>query len=249
VVVTDILDTVRWFSAEVSPLDFHLIAANWMLFWDGLRNTLLLLVISLLAGGLLAIPLAVVRATRVPVLNSLAFGLIYLVRGTPLLVQLYLIYYGLSQFEFVRASAAWTILREPWWCALISFSIGTAAYTAEILRGAMENTPRGEIEAATAAGMSRLLTLRRIVLPSAFRRALPAYGNEVIFNLHTTVLASTVTVIDLLGAARMFNSKYYLAYEGFVTVALIFIAIVFVITRIFRFLENRLLRHMKPASA
>ena len=243
--MTETLDVIRRFSSDVSPLDFYLILANWHLFWDGLKNTLVLLIVALVVGGLLAVPLAVVRAARVPVLNQLAFGFIYLVRGTPLLVQLYVIYYGLSQFGAVRGSAAWAILREPWWCALISFSIGTSAYTAEILRGAIEDTPRGEVEAATAAGMSRLVTLRRILLPSAFRRALPSYCNEVIFNLHSTVLASTVTIIDLLGAARSFNGKYYLAYEGFVAAALIFMAIVFIITQIFRALENRMLMHLR----
>ncbi|SDX18625.1 L-arginine ABC transporter membrane protein /L-ornithine ABC transporter membrane protein [Ruegeria halocynthiae] len=243
----NLLNAVQTFSAENSPLDFYLVLENWRLFWKGLQNTLLLLVLSLVAGGLLAIPLAIIRATRVPVLNPIAFGFIYFVRGTPLLVQLYVIYYGLSQFEAIRDSAAWVILRDPWWCALISFSIGTAAYTAEIFRGAISDTPRGEVEATIAAGMSRVLAYRRIILPSAFRRALPAYGNEVIFNLHTTVIASTVTVIDVLGAARTFNNKYYLAYEGFITAALIFIAIVFVITRVFNLMERRMLRHLKRA--
>lgn len=242
--MSEMLDQLRGFSTETSPLDFYLILVNWDLFWAGLRNTLVLLIASLAIGGLMAIPIAVVRALKVPVLDPVAYGFIYVVRGTPLLVQLYLIYYGLSQFEAIRASPAWPILREPWWCALISFSIGTSAYTAEILRGAMEDTPRGEVEAATAAGMSGLIALRRIILPSAFRRSLPAYGNEVIFTLHTTVLASTVTVFDLLGAARNFNNKYYLAYEGFVAIALIFMVIVFVITRIFRMLEARMLKHL-----
>jgi arginine/ornithine transport system permease protein len=242
-----LLESVRVFSSETSPLDFYLVLQNWSLFWKGLQNTLLLLVLSLIAGGLMAIPMAIIRATRVPILNPIAYGFIYFVRGTPLLVQLYVIYYGLSQFEAVRDSAAWIILREPWWCALIAFSIGTAAYTAEIFRGAIEDTPRGEVEATIAAGMSRVLAYRRIILPSAFRRALPAYGNEVIFNLHTTVIASTVTVIDVLGAARTFNNKYYLAYEGFITAALIFIAIVFVITRVFNLMERRMLRHLVRA--
>jgi arginine/ornithine transport system permease protein len=243
--VTDVLEIIRKFSSDVSPLDFYLVLANWHLFWEGLTNTLILLIVSLVAGGLLAVPLAIIRAVRIPALNPLVFGFIYLVRGTPLLVQLYVIYYGLSQFEYVRDSIAWSILREPWWCALIAFTISTSAYTAEILRGAIEATPRGEIEAATAAGMNKVLTLRRVILPSAFRRALPAYGNEVIFDLHSTVLASTVTVIDVLGAARSFNSKYYLAYEGFITAALIFMTIVFIITHVFRFLETRMLKHLR----
>ena len=243
--LTDWLELIRTFSSDVSPLDFYLILSNWDLFWEGLKNTFILLVVSLLVGAVIAVPLAIIRAARIPFLNPLVFGFIYLVRGTPLLVQLYVLYYGFSQFDFIRESVAWSILREPWWCALISFTIGTSAYTAEILRGAIEATPRGEVEAATAAGMSKSLTLRRVILPNAFRRALPAYGNEVIFNLHSTVLASTVTVIDVLGAARQFNNKYYLAYEGFITAALIFISIVFVITTSFRLLESRMLKHLR----
>lgn len=242
----DLIEAIRTFSSETSPLDFVLILENWRLFWNGLQNTILLLTVSLVAGGLLAVPLAIVRATRIPVLNQIAFLYIYVVRGTPLLVQLYVIYYGFSQFDFIRDSAAWVILREAWWCALISFTIGTSAYTAEIFRGAIEDTPRGEVEATIAAGMSRALAFRRIILPSAFRRALPAYGNEVIFNLHTTVIASTVTVIDVLGAARAFNNKYYLAYEGFIAAAVIFIVIVFIITRVFNYLERRLHGHLRP---
>jgi len=238
------MEAIRAFSANSSPLDFWLVFQNWGLFWTGLQNTLILLVVSLIAGGFIAVPLAIVRATRAPVLNPLAFGFIYLIRGTPLLVQLYIIYYGLGQFAAVRHSAAWMVLKDPWWCALIAFSISTAAYTAEIFRAAIVDTPRGEVEAAIAAGMSRGLAMRRIILPSAFRRALPAYGNEVIFNLQTTTLASTVTVIDVLGAARLLNNNYYLAAEGFLTAAVIYIAIVLIITRIFRALERRFFRHL-----
>jgi len=238
------MDAVRTFSATRSPLDFWLIFQNWDLFLMGLQNTLILLVISLIVGGVIAVPLAIVRATQVPVLNALAYAFIYMIRGTPLLVQLYIIYYGLGQFGAVRNSVAWVVLQDPWWCALIAFSISTSAYTAEIFRAAIVDTPRGEVEAAIAAGMSRRLAMRRIILPSALRRALPAYGNEVIFDLQTTALASTVTVIDVLGAARMLNNKYYLASEGFVAAAVIYIAIVLIISRIFRVLELRLLRHL-----
>jgi len=238
------MDAVRTFSATRSPLDFWLIFQNWDLFLMGLQNTLILLVISLIVGGVIAVPLAIVRATQVPVLNALAYAFIYMIRGTPLLVQLYIIYYGLGQFGAVRNSVAWVVLQDPWWCALIAFSISTSAYTAEIFRAAIVDTPRGEVEAAIAAGMSRRLAMRRIILPSALRRAVPAYGNEVIFDLQTTALASTVTVIDVLGAARMLNNKYYLASEGFVAAAVIYIAIVLIISRIFRVLELRLLRHL-----
>jgi arginine/ornithine transport system permease protein len=241
--MSGVIDTIRTFSANGSPLDFWLVIQNWGLFWTGLENTLILLVISLIFGGVIAVPLAIVRATRVPVINPLAYGFIYVIRGTPLLVQLYIIYYGLAQFATIRNSAAWVVLQDPWWCALVAFSISTAAYTAEIFRAAIVDTPRGEVEAAVAAGMSGSLAMRRIILPSAFRRALPAYGNEVIFNLQAT--ASTVTVIDVLGAARLFNNKYYLAAEGFLTAAAIYIVIVLIISRIFRLLERRLFRHLR----
>jgi arginine/ornithine transport system permease protein len=239
-----VVDAIRAFSASSSPVGFWLILQNWRLFWTGLQNTMILLVISLIAGGVIAVPLAIVRATRVPVLNPLAYAFIYLIRGTPLLVQLYIIYYGFAQFDAVRHSAAWVVLQDPWWCALIAFSISTSAYTAEIFRAAIVDTPRGEVESAIAVGMSRRLAMRRIILPSAFRRALPAYGNEVIFNLQSTSLASTVTVIDVLGAARLLNNKYYLASEGFLAAAVIYIAVILIITSLFRSLERRLFRHL-----
>ena len=245
--MSGLVDAIRAFSTNSSPLDFWLVFQNWGLFWTGLQNTLILLVVSLTVGGVIAVPLAIVRATRAPVLNPLAYGFIYLIRGTPLLVQLYIIYYGLGQFEAVRNSPAWMVLKDPWWCALIAFSISTSAYTAEIFRAAIVDTPRGEVEAAIAAGMSGGLAMRRIILPSAFRRALLAYGNEVIFNLQTTTLASTVTVIDVLGAARLLNNNYYLAAEGFLTAAVIYIAIVLIITRIFRALERRFFRHLQQS--
>ncbi len=247
--MNEIIDTMRTFSSETSPYDFVLVLENWKLFWRGLQNTLILMFVSLVAGGIIAVPLAIIRATRVPVLNQIAYAYIYFIRGTPTLVQLYVVYFGLSQFEFIRESAAWVILREPWWCVLITFTVGTSAYTAEIFRGAIEDTPRGEVEATIAAGMSRSLALRRIIFPSAFRRSLPAYSNEVIFNLHTTVLASTVTVIDLLGAARILNNRYYLAFEGFITAALMFIVVVFVITQVFKLLERRLLGHLQRSTS
>lgn len=246
--MSDLIETIRTFSSETAPLDFVLILENWELFATGLKSTLILMIASLVMGGMIAVPLAIIRAKRVPILNQFAFCYIYFLRGTPALVQLYVVYYGLSQFDFIRDSAAWVILREPWWCAIIVFTIGTSAYTAEIFHGAIKDTPRGEVEAAIASGMSSGLAMRRIILPSAFRRALPAYANEVIFNLHSTVLASVVTVMDILGAARLLNNRYYLAYEGFVTAAVLFIVIVFVITRIFNFLEKRLFGHLhRPA--
>ncbi|MCC0064946.1 MAG: ABC transporter permease [Defluviimonas sp.] len=222
-----------------------MIAQNFDRFLYGVWITLNLTVLSLIIGGMMAVPLAVARAARHPVFNPLVWTYTYVFRGTPLLVQTYLIYYGLGQFEAVRQSWLWDpILSSAWWCALIAFTLNTAAYTTELLCGAIVDTPKGEVEAAIATGHSYRARMRRIILPSAFRRAIPAYSNEVIFMLHGSVVASTITLQDILGVGRWLNGRYYLAYEGFITAALLYFIIVFAITRVFRWIERRYLRHL-----
>jgi arginine/ornithine transport system permease protein len=132
---------------------------------------------------------------------------------------------------------------------LIAFSLNTAAYTTELLRGSIVNTSRGEVEAAKACGFGKGARMRRIILPSAFRRALPAYSNEVIFMLHGSVVASTITIQDLLGAGRLLNSRYYLAYEGFITAAVLYFIIVLFVSRGFRYWEKHWLAHLYPQDA
>ncbi|WP_082025263.1 ABC transporter permease [Ruegeria sp. ANG-R] len=241
------LEYLRDFSETSSPLDFVLIYDNLGKFFEGALVTLQLTFLALFIGGLIAIPLAIARAYRKPGLNQVIWGYTYAFRGTPLLVQTYLLYFGLGQFEAVRTSFLWDpILSDPWWCVLIAFTLNTAAYTTEFLRGAIETTPKGEIEAAKACGMSPLTRMRLVELPSAFRRALPAYSNEVIFTLHGSVIASTVTLQDLLGVGRWLNGRYYLAYEGFVTAMLFYMAIVFLISLGFKYAERRYLGHLQP---
>ena len=227
------------------PLDIALIAENFDRFLYGVWVTLNLTFLSLLLGGLLSIPMAIARASKHRVFNPLVQGYTYVFRGTPLLVQTYLIYYGVGQFEVIRESFLWDpILSSAWWCALIAFTLNTAAYTTELLRGAIADTPTGEVEAAIATGHSYRSRLRRIILPSAFRRAIPAYSNEVIFMLHGSVIASTITLQDILGVGRWLNGRYYLAYEGFITAALLYFLIVLCITWAFRWFERRYLRHL-----
>ena len=228
---------------------------NWDVMWDSLPElaegallTIELVAISGVLGLALAVPLALARVARPLWLRAGPFAYIFVFRGTPLLIQIFLVYYGASQFETVRESFLWPILREAYWCAIIAFTLNTAAYTTEIFRGAIKSTPRGEIEAARAYGMSRGLMLRRIVLPSAFRRALPAYGNEVIFMLHASAIASVVTIMDLTGAARFVYARYYAPFEAFLFVAAIYLCLTFAILYLFRYLERRLLAHLKPAS-
>lgn len=231
------------------PMRVDLVLANWTLFAEGVWITLQLTFLALAVGFVIALPAGIARARRVPVASPLINGYVYLFRGTPLLVQAFLVYYGLSQFEFVRESWAWAYLRDPWWCALIAFSLNSGAYTTEIIRGAVETTPRGELEAASALGLSPLQVDALVLIPSALRRALPQYGNEVVFMLHGSAVASVITLQDILGAGRTLNARYYLAYEGFLTAAILYMAITFLVVQVFRGVEGRYLRHLHLAGA
>jgi arginine/ornithine transport system permease protein len=224
-----------------------LVLANWPLFAEGVWITLQLTVLALAAGFAIALPAGIARARRMPVATPLIDGYVQLFRGTPLLVQTFLIYYGLAQFAVVRDSWAWALLRDPWWCALIAFSLNSGAYLTEIVRGAVATAPAGEIDAARALGLSPRQVDALVLLPSALRRALPQFGNEAVFMLHASVVASVITLQDILGAGRTLNARYYLAYEGFLTAALLYAAITALIVVLFRRLERRYLRHLSPA--
>lgn len=223
-----------------------LVLQNWELFAAGVWMTLQLTFLALAVGFCIALPAGLARARRRPLLSPVINGYVYLFRGTPLLVQTFLIYYGLSQFDWVRDSWAWAYLRDPWWCALIAFSLNSGAYATEIIRGAVESVPKGEIEAALSLGLSPRQSDWLVLIPSALRRALPQYGNEVVFMLHGSVVASVITLNDILGAGRTLNARHYLAYEGFITAALLYMAITFVLVAAFRQLERRYLRHLRP---
>jgi arginine/ornithine transport system permease protein len=227
-------------------IDLALVLDNLPLYLRGTWTTLWLTFASLALGLVLAVPLGLARTSRNPLINGPVWAYTYFFRGTPLLVQLFMIYYGAAQFVWVRESVFWPLLSQAWFCALLAFTLNTAAYTAEIVRGAVQATPIGEIEAARALGMSRALVLRRIVLPSAFRRALPAYGNEMVFMLHGSAVASTVTIVDLTGAARIVNSRYYSPYEAFLTAALFYLLLTFAIVGLVKLLERRWYAHLGP---
>lgn len=215
-------------------------------FVEGLQVTAILLAASLALGLAAALPLAFARISPRAWMSKPVWLFTYVIRGTPMLVQLFLLYYGLAQFEVVRESAAWPWLSSAWFCAVAAFAINTCAYTTEILAGALEATPAGEIEAARALGMSRASVMRRILLPSALRRAIPAYSNEAILMLQGTSLASVVTLLDLTGAAREMNSRTYLPFEAFVTAAVFYLALTFVLVSLFHLAERRWLAHLAP---
>jgi polar amino acid transport system permease protein len=210
---------------------------------NGVWLTIALLALSSLIAIVLAVPLSLARAAGTGWAGRLAYAYTYLFRGTPLLTQLFLIYYGLAQFDWVRASALWPILRDPWPCALIALSLNMAAYVAEVLRGGILGVPAGEREAAVALGMAPTLLYRRIILPRAFGIALPAIGNEVIIQLKCTALVSTITLLDITGVARRIVSRTYSTDALFIAGA-VYLILTWTLTRAFRLLERRLNRHL-----
>ena len=227
-------------------MDFSIILDNLGIYLEGLKTTVELVSISLAIGLLMAIPLAVLRTSKNFYVTAPIRVYVYFFRGTPLLVQMFIIYYGFGQFQFVTGSFLWPLLKEAYFCALLAFTLNTAAYTTEIIRGAIVATPFGEIEAAKAIGMSRALMMRRIILPSAFRRALPTYSNEVIFMLHGSSVASVITLVDITGAARIINSRFYSPYEAFLTAAAFYLVITFILVWLFKKLEHRWYAHLRP---
>jgi His/Glu/Gln/Arg/opine family amino acid ABC transporter permease subunit len=220
--------------------------------WDSLAQllngaviTIELTTISVVIGLCLAVPLSLMRVSPNPFLRFPVYGFIFYFRGTPLLVQIFLIYYGSGQFqEFLSQIGLWTFFREAYFCAILSLTLNTAAYTAEILRGAIQGVSFGEIEAARAAGMSKGLLYRRIILPKAFRLAWPAYTNEVVFLLQATSLVSIITVMDITGVARVIAARSFAFYELFIAAALLYLVLVYGVLLLFRKVEFRLTRHL-----
>jgi len=227
-------------------VNFEVILETLPTYGAGVLVTLKLLFLSLLGGGLVALPLAVLRVLPQRWLHGPVWLFTYVIRGTPMLVQLFIIYYGLAQFEWVRASFMWPLLQSATFCAWLAFSINTCAYTTEIIAGALRTTPLGEVEAARALGMSRWLMLRRILLPAALRRAMPAYGNEAVMMLQGTSLASVVTLLDITGVARDVNARFYLPFEAFLTAGVLYLAITLTMVSLLHAAEKRLLVHLRP---
>ena len=227
---------------------------NLALYGEGIVTTLGLLVASLGFGGLLALAMAIALTQRFAGLRWLVSAYTYVFRGTPLLIQVYLIYYGLGQLEWIQARWdevwPWTLFKDPAFCAILALSLNTAAYTAEMLAGAIRETHPGEVEAAQAFGMGQWQVMWRIVIPSAMRRTLPAYGNEVVMMLQTTSLASAVpSLIDLTSAASRVYAKFYLPFEAYVFAGLIYLLMTFTLSAIFKAIEHHYLAYLAPRSS
>ena len=216
---------------------------------QGLPLTLELFAWSVLAGAVLAALTTWARQRGPFWLRGLAGTFVFVFRGTPLLVQLFLIYYGLSQFPAVRASVLWPFLRSPFWCSVLALALNTAAYSSEIFRGGLLAVPSGQIEAARACGMSGVTLFRRVIFPVALRQALPAYSTEVILMTKATALASIVTLRELMFVAQKLNSETFRAVEIFLCAGAIYLVLNIAIARLFALVEQWLSPHLRDAPA
>ncbi len=230
-------------------MDWKIVIDSLPLYVGGIRTTLVLLVISLASSLVLSVPLAVARVSPQPWISRPVWLFTYVLRGTPLLVQLFIIYHGLAQFEAVRNSIAWVLLKDAWFCAWLAFTLNSTAYTTEIFAGALKATAIGEIEAARSYGLGRFKLYSRILLPGALRRALPQYSNEVVGLMHATAIASTVTLVDITRVARDVNANHLLVTESFGVAAVIYFVLTFTLVGVFKLLERRYLRHLRPQRA
>ena len=232
-------------------MDWQVISSSLPEFGHGLRVCLTLLFISVATGLALSVPLAVARVSSRWWLARPVWLFTFVFRGTPLLVQLFVIYYGFAQFPAVRESSLWPLLREAWFCAWLAFALNTTAYTTEIFAGALRATPHGEVEAARAYGLAGFKLYTRVLLPSALRRALPQYSNEVVGMMHATAIASTVTLVDVTRVARDVYADHLLPVEAFGSAAVIYFTLTFSMVGAFKLLERRYLRHLgtqRPAA-
>jgi len=209
-------------------------------FFRTLWATVYISVVAQAAGVLLGLLAALARVSRFAPLRWISGIYVWIFRGTPLLVQIFLIYYGLGQFPEIRESVAWPFLRQPYWCALLALTLNTAAYSSEIIRGGILSVPFGQIEAARACGMSRSLIFRRIIVPQGLRVALPAYGNEIILMTRSTALASVITLMEITGIASKLISETFRPVEVFVCAGAIYLTLNFAISRAIALLERRL---------
>ncbi len=219
---------------------FDLMYESFFKIVEGVPLTLQVVSISTVLGIFLAVAVALMRISGSKFMSLPAYYFVYLIRGTPLLLQLYFVYYGLSQFEFIRESILWPLLKEPYWCGIITLTISTGAYSSEIIRGGILSVSKNYIEAAEALGLSQAKTFMLVTLPITVRQALPAYGNELILMVKASSLISIVTLMEITGIARTIISKTYAPVEIFLVAGSIYLAINFIIVMFVSLSERRL---------
>ncbi len=229
----------------INNLQDLLIIKNFFIVLAGLDNTLLLLFISLPLGFVLALIFALGRVSKINLLSKSIASYIFVIRGTPLLVQIYLIYFGLGSVKFIRESFLWYALKEPFWCGVIALTINTVAYGAEIFRGGIQSIDKEQVESGLSLGFSKFLLLRKIILPIAIRKVLPMYGNELILMVKATSLVSLTTYMEMTGLARKIMAKTFAPVEAFVAAGILYLFFNFLMVQFVKFLEWKYNPHLR----
>ncbi len=222
-----------------------LIYKNFFLVLSGLDNTLLLLLISLPIGFILALLFALGRVSKITFLSRTIASYIFVIRGTPLLVQIYLIYFGLGSVKFIRESFLWYALKEPFWCGVIALTINTVAYGAEIFRGGIQSIEKSQVESGLSLGFGKFLLLRKIILPIAIRKVLPSYGNELILMVKATSLVSLTTYMEMTGIARKIMAKTFAPVEAFIAAGILYLFLNFLMVQFVKYLEWKYNPHLR----
>ena len=222
-----------------------LIFKNFFIVLSGLDNTLLLLLISLPTGFILALIFALGRVSKMKILSSTIAFYIFVIRGTPLLVQIYLIYFGLGSIKFIRESFLWYALKEPFWCGVIALTINTVAYGAEIFRGGIQSIEKGQVESGLSLGFGKFMLLRKVILPIAIRKVLPSYGNELILMVKATSLVSLTTYMEMTGLARKIMAKAFAPVEAFIAAGILYLMLNFLMVQFVKYLEWKYNPHLR----
>ena len=220
-------------------MDFELMITSIPKLLNATLITLKLLSFSIIFGIFIGLIFAIMRISKSKILSKISYYYSYVFRGTPMLVQLFIIYFGLAQIEALRESFMWVILKEPFWCAIIAFSLNTGAYTSEIFRSAFQTIKKGYIEAGESLGLTKTKIFVTIQIPIAIKQSLPAYGNEIILMLKGTSLASTVTLMDLTGVSKYIISTTYKPVEVFIVAGSIYLFLTFLIHSFIKYNEKK----------
>ncbi len=226
-------------------LNQYLLFRNFIEVFAGLDNTLYLLIISLPIGFVLSLIFALGRVSSNKFISKPIAGYIFIVRGTPLLVQIYLIYFGLGSIKFIRESFLWYLLEEPFWCGVLALTINTVAYGSEIFRGGIQSVTKGQVESGKALGFSNFMLLRKLIIPIALRKVLPSYGNELILMVKATSLVSLTTYMEMTGIARKIMAKTFAPVEAFVAAGILYLFLNFLMIQFIKYLEWKYNPHLR----
>ncbi len=229
----------------LNSIQNSLIYKNFFLVLSGLDNTILLLLISLPLGFVLALLFALGRVSKITLFSRTIASYIFVIRGTPLLVQIYLIYFGLGSVKFIRESFLWYALKEPFWCGVIALTINTVAYGAEIFRGGIQSIEKSQVESGLSLGFGKFLLLRKIILPIAIRKVLPSYGNELILMVKATSLVSLTTYMEMTGIARKIMAKTFAPVEAFIAAGILYLFLNFLMVQFVKYLEWKYNPHLR----